>query len=425
MMNKKIFIILFYFYYILNAFTVNNTGISRLYSKFKNIDPAYHLKIEDILLASLSIIPGDNKYALNLNQSFDNMNTFFESWKKNDDLSGDRGAFVLSHSDIINELKNINTLICCEVKSLSMKEEKDFYDTNVIYYKISLVLSLAVFDIDKKVLMDENEMEITQSSKTDFDESKRNSVFFITKKIESYFIDVANLKQKIQPLTIGKLFITLNRGRDIGLRPGNILVYMQSGELTNVEHTVVQVVKVDDDSSLANILYTRGNIPENADFVKISRINLELQFGGGFIISQPKDQVPFLYPDADLRLIIPVGIIYFNPIVQMDFNFFYMNNKLLLPFMVETGIQGKFNIHRFEFAGGFLVGVLFSPDQSNTYQIDSASIRPYIHLDGIINSSFNIYGEFGYRYFVEDNFSKNWKTDLKGMYFSFGFGVCF
>jgi hypothetical protein len=431
---KKTIVFISSFLLLISVFSSaqDKIGISRLYSDLIKTDPVFHAKIEDILLSSLSTSGIEKKYALNLRKSAREIDEFFSQWKKND-ATVDR-KFAVENIAVIGELKDLDVLICPEIESFKFYEEKDFYDTNIINYKMDLNFKISVFDVKKKVMEDENSFEINQTSRKSLEETKTQSVYYITKKIDSYFTEISNLNQKIGPLSTGKLFIRLNKGKDIGLKPGNILVYSVTDAYIKSEHTVVQVIKVDDNECLADIIYTKGDIPEDANFVKQSKINMELQFGGGFVISQPQNHTPFLYGDADIRVLIPVGIIFFNPVIHFEFNFFYLaqlenssvvgpQGRLFMPFTLETGIQGKYNIHRFEFAGGFLVGILFSPDANNNYRLDSPVLRPYLHLAVLINTGFNLFAEFGYRYYVNDGFSIDWKTDLKGMYFTFGFGV--
>lgn len=97
----------------------------------------------------------------------------------------------------------------------------------------------------------------------------------------------------------------------------------------------------------------------------------------------------------------------------------------MLPFSFEGGIEGAFNLYRFEFYGGVLIGALFSPDSELNYQIDSVVVRPFILLSGIINSNISLFGEFGYRFYNENILFNEWKISLKGIYFNFGLTIVF
>ena len=433
-MNKNFFIFLIFFIPFI-LFSESRIGITRLYSDFRDIDPEFHSKLEDIFLSSLSTTVFDRKYSLNLKIKPFDFDAFLEIWKREPENITDKNSNN-TYFEIYNEIKDLDIVVCPKIEKLNIYDEKDFYDTNITIYKFEVKIKFMIFDMKKKVMIDENEIELDNFSKKNFDDAKDQILLTVEKKTSSYFEDISNLNLKIKPVFIGKTIIRFNKGRNSGIKPGNLLIYNTSEGYSKIEHTAVRIIKSDDEECIGNIIYTKGNIPPDAEFIRQTSVYMELQLTGGFVISLPKDQDPLLYGNAGIRFLIPAGIVFFNPVVHFDFNFFYLatlenttiagsQGRLFLPFTIETGIQGKYNVQRFEFAAGFLVGILFSPDENNIYKVDAPVLRPYTHFAVLINSNFNLFAEFGYRYYVEDGFSKNWKTDLKGMYFSFGFGIDF
>jgi hypothetical protein len=420
---KKPFLILIFIFITFLSYSFDKKiGISRVNSKFKMVDPNIHFKLEEILISSVSELPGSEKYSLDLNRSIYDLNKNFDLWKKSD-LSNDQ-----NYKDIesqFEEIKDMDILIASQVTYLVSGEEKDFYDTNIINYRTKLEFQIAIYDVKSRTLIDENTIEIDYLSKVSLDDSKNQVISYSKKKIDLFLSEVSKFKEEIHAIKGEKLFIWIDAGRSKGIRVGNILTYFDTNDSINREHTVVQVIKVEEDKSLANILYTKGDVSDKAKFIKTNKINLELQLGAGFALTGLTVDPVTIFPAADIRFLIPVGLIYFHPLLQLEFNFYYKDTKILVPFTFETGFLGKYNIHRFEFSSGFNVGVLFSPDTNNTLQADSAVLRPYLQLAALVNTGFKVYGEFGYKYYIEDNFYKNWKIDLTGVYFIFGFGVTF
>ncbi len=418
--NKRFFfIILLFINYLIYGNEPLKIGISRLYSSFKTKDNSiFFSELEDKIIADISVNNLSEFSALNINENFDRIKEIIKTWKENNNYS----------NDIVNELKQEDYFIGLEISNYNIKKESDFYDNTKFWTSVSLDLKILVIDCYKKVILDEDiintEISLDKNEELVIDEAVR----VLLKKLHGYVSDLRIFKLKVYPTEIKTLFIRLNKGKNDGLKSQDILVSLDEDEYNIEEHTAVKLLNVEDDESSAMILYTKGNIETDRFFQKISKINLEIQLAGGFSLSNRENpvisanQYLSILSFASIRTLIPVGLLFFRPVVQLEFNFFYLDNKLLLPFTVETGFQFEFIIQRFGIDLGLMIGALFSPNSNTNYRIDSVIIRPYLHLSGMINTTFKLFGEIGYRFYVNNNFFTDWQIDLNGVYFSFGTG---
>ena len=413
-------LILFFVFLMGKIYSTEKTiGIGRLYNNFKNLDKSFYQEIEDNLISNFAVISGFEKNLMNISQNTDNIKSIIYLWKKNDNSTDSN---IKGYSTIIEEIKNYDTCIFFEIGYFALVKEKDFYDSDIINFRIKLNIKIIFVDIKKKIVLDENLIEIDYLSKYSEEDAKSVGLDRLSKKISSYIEELSYLKEEIKITTPTQKFVWIDRGLQSGLKSGNILTSMETEDSIK-NSTAIQIIKSYQDKSLANILYSDYKFSENTIFIKQSKINIEILLIGGFsLINLVANQNIFVLPLANIKVLIPIGVVFFNPVVQVDFNFFYRNNKLFLPFIFEIGAEGNFNIDRFQFAVGFLIVALFSPDTDNIFQLDTASLRPYIRLSGILNIHTKLFFESGYKYFIEDNFSKVWKIDLKGVFFNFGVG---
>ena len=414
---------------ILTIFPDNEKiGITQLCSDYKKFDADYFIRLEEKIMALISDLPSKELYALNINSKSNSIKETLKIWKDN---TSDESIINIDNDKlaIINEIKNLDYCIAFEVPFFYIKEEMDFYDVEKFYHYFKSTLKILTLDCkNKKIIGEEN---ITVEFKSDIekglvlDKGIENTI----KKLKSYLDYQSIFREKIYPVEIGKLFIRFNKGKLNGIKPQDVLVSYGNEEYETKEKSAVRIIKADDRESIASILYTDGRITKDQYFNKISKINLEIQLGGGFSLADKRNPVISKTPDitilpfGTIRTLIPVGIAFFRPAFQVDFNFFYLDNKFLMPFTFEAGCQGEFNIHRFGIDAGLLLGALFSPDKNRNYKIDSVVLRPYLHLSVLALTTVKIFGEVGYRYYIEGVFYKNWDVDLKGPYFLFGIGI--
>ncbi len=429
MKNKHLLFILLLFLSSFNIFCNNQKiGITRLYSPYKKIDLNFHLNLEDKLMDAISDIPSKEFYALNLQNKFTDIKQSLKLWRENtNDITSPK--IDKKYSNIINEIKNLDYCIAYEIVFYQIKKERDFYDIDKFWLVFKLDLRVLIIDCMNKTFIEEYDILVEFKSEKEKSEVIKDGLKKVLKKFRLYLEDSSSFKLKIHLTKIKPVFVWIDAGKKDGIKPQNILISYEEDKYKTQEHTVLRIIKADKDKSLANILYTKGNLNKKQFFTKASKINLEIQLGGGFSISNKDNPVRLttqgvsILSFASIRGLIPVGIPFFRPGFQVEFNFFYLDNKLLLPFTFETGCQGELYIHRFEADIGLMIGALFSPDLNNNYQLDSVVIRPYLHLSGMLVTQVKIFGEFGYKFFMEGNLYKNWKIDLKGIYFSFGIGV--
>jgi len=379
--------------------TQKKIAILRTDSKIK-VSPDFLMKIEEIIVSNFATIDDYEKSVISFKASL-------KSLKEKKYQSYDFGEAAY--------------LILSEISLFSMREEKNFYDDLIVDYKIKIILNLYVVDVGKEKIIDETKIEFETVSKKSF--ADLENLFFtnLNNHIEKYVNEIVFFKPQILVSKKKNNFIWFSKGRDADLKVGSFLSYYESDENFIKEHTAVQIVKVYQNSSIGNIIFSNGELPEDCYFIVKSKTNIEILLSGGFSLGNLRENNISINPGANLRFLIPVGMIYFNPIAEIEINFFYRNAKILLPFTFLTDIEGKYNFFRYEIACGFLFGAFFSPNLDYVYKIDCAVIKPYLRNQVTITSLFKIFFEFGYKYHIDDNFSKDWKIDLNGVFFLFGF----
>jgi|GEM_PF-5719810 len=423
-MKKIIFFILFLLLIIQKLVCENyKIGISRLYVKNKSNDFDFFLNIEDNIISVISEYISNDFYALEIEFKKED---FIEILKK---IKDNNLALADYEKKVFEEIKDLDYVINIEILFFDLEKEPDFYDTDKFWNAVSLGFKISLIDCKEYSIIEEENIYVEFSSDKDLTGTKDECIRILSKKAKSAVKDLTIFKLKAYPTKIGPIFIWLDKGKNDGLRAQNILIAYEENEYSIIEHTVVKIIKAFDDRSLAIIMYTKGNLTDKYYFIKKYKINLEIQLSGGFSFSDPENNVAStndyfsILPFANIRALIPVGITFFRPLIQLEFNIFYLDNKLLLPFTFETGCQGEFFIHRFGIDLGFTVGALFAPDKNNNYSLDTVIIRPYIHLSVMPVTTVKLFAEFGYRFYVEGNFYKDWEVNLNGMYLSFGLSV--
>ncbi len=377
-------------------------GISRLFDKSQIVDREIKGKLEDIIVSSFANLEDSTKLSLNILINYD---TF-----KNGTYNKD-------------EIINLDYLIIPEILSYSLDEETNFYDELLIDYRIKATLRVILIELKNGKTIDDTDIEVDVLSKQNLDDAK--NLFFdkFSLKSDKYFDELTLFKSQIGVTKRLNNFLYLSKGIDANLKVGNILCYYDSSQMVMKEHTLIRIVKVEAHSSIANIIFNTGDIPEDALFIIQSKSHIEIQLAGGFSIGNLTTDNLSLNPNANFRLILPVGIPYFNPLFEAELNFFYKNAKLLLPFSFLTGVEAKFNIYRYEITNGLLFGVFFSPDLDYSYKLDSAVVKPYLRNSVILTSVFKLFFEFGFKKYINDNFNREWKLDLTGVYLLFGVSI--
>lgn len=428
---KQKYFFLFILFLIISTFKIfpdsYKIGMTRIYSQFKKYHPEFHFELENSIMSVISDLPSKGFFALNINEDTQVLENIINAIKENsDDIHS-----VLNNSqiNIINELKDVDICMAFKIGLLRIKKEMDFYDTDKYWTIITSEINIIIIDTRTNILLEKINIEIETRSSKDLKNAVTSAVNKLTLKVKNFINGLTLFKTKLYPLKSGPLFIRLNKGINDGIRTQNILISYTDNKFVVQEKSVIKIIRSNDETSIGTVLYSNGKITGKDFFTKSQKIDLEIQLAGGFVLADPENPVLTTNPYISIlsfgsvRALIPVRLPYFRPTVQFELNFFYQDNKVLLPFSFETGCQGEFNIHRFGIDGGFTIGALFSPDNNNTYQLDSIIIRPYIHLSGLIITNIEMFGEFGYKYLFEGNFYQNWNIDLKGPYFSFGIGV--
>lgn len=416
-MNKKFLFLFFFFLLYLLKINSIDIGVAQIYYSEKKSDPLLFFKLEEIILSQITEIANSKVSLLNVEKSV------LEIKKEILNLKGQEKK----DNNIELFEKNFDFSIFFEVLSIESKKERDFYDSKKILFNISMEIKVLILNNKTFSIVDEEHIFVS-STKESLELAKTNFFELFSLKIRSFINRQLVFKEKILAERLNFLFVKINIGKNKKVKAQDVFVSF-SNDSNQTEKSVIKIVKPYEEYSLATIIYTNSSFFTDEYFIKKDNINLELQFFGGLSLSDKEnrvsttnDYISFL-PSLGIRAAIPVGLTYFRPILQFDVNIIYSDNKVFIPFSFETGCQGEFNIHRFGIDAGFLIGALFAPDKNNNYKTDSFVIRPYLHLSATLTTKIKIFGEVGYRFFVEGAFYKEFQINLSGIYFFFGTAV--
>ena len=411
---KKYYILTLLFISIILHSEELNLALSKIYSPFRNVNIGLHNDIEEEFISIFADIATKNKYFVNIGYGNKKITKIIDSINKN------LPTFSEEKQIIKNEMNNIDYCYFVDIVFLRENQQNNFYDPLIIEYSIELKIEVILLDVNKMKILDERIVDISTPYKRIEEEvidiaKKRAYVDF--KNILSESIQIQN---KIRIVKMNNLFVWLNSGNNEQIKRGDIYISYDYSTYNNKELMAIKIISTEEKSSMGIILYKNEELTENSYFIRKNSSNLRFDLNGGFSLSELEYDLVSLYPFASIRALIPVGISFFNPVLQIELNFFFKENKLMLPFSFEGGVQGSFNFHRFEIFGGFLVGALFSPDLKMAYPLDSISVRVYLIFSAIINTYVSIYAEPGYRYYFDNILFLNWKISLRGPYFKFG-----
>lgn len=417
--NKKYLTLLFIIIASFSAFSIENVGISNLYSPYKNINPDFHNLIYENILSTFTELSGVEKRAVNLSLTEAALKKYLKIIveKKNESSEG--------FNKFISETAGLDYCYFLDIYFFRQTAQKNFYDPLISEYKIELKMNVILLDVKKSSILNGDVIDIETEFVRDQTAAFSSAQSAILKKYSGILRDSNYLQKKIRVIKQKNLFVEIDSGKNDGVKSGEVYISYDYSYYNSKEIMAIKVFSVKETTSLAIILYKNSELNEENFFIKKFASNLKINLSGGFSLSDFNLGTPAVYPFASIRGIIPTGVPFFYPIINFDFNFFYRDNKFLLPFSFEGGIEGAFNLYRFEFYGGVLIGALFSPDSELNYQIDSVVVRPFILLSGIINSNISLFGEFGYRFYNENILFNEWKISLKGIYFNFGLTIVF
>lgn len=387
-----------------------NLGLSNIINPFKDINIEFHREFEDNFISIFSEFSNFEVIYFYRDKNIYDIKKNLNKYKKDQQMD----------SELLNTLNKFNYSLFCDIIYYEIKKEANFYDNEIIEYSGIIKFNIIIIEGNNyKVVEDEN-FTIETEKFRDQSLIKNKLIFLIREKLKKYKDSILYFKKKIKILKHNNLFIWFNSGKNDNIKETDILIGYDLDRYDLQEIVKVRIIKSNEDTSIGIILFNNESVTEKITFLKKESSNIELQFGGGFSLSEIERNNLILYPYIDIRLVIPVRIPFFNPVVNAQLNLFFKNSKFIIPFSIETGIQGEFNINRFRFGIGTLVGALFSPDSDLRYQIDSIIVRPYLFISIIVNSFIIIYSEFGYRYCNENILYNNWSIDIEGIYFTFG-----
>lgn len=407
-MKKLSFMFLFVFSFLCNA---NKIAITNVINLFKDIDTEFHQQFEDIFLNIFS----DFYY---LSVSFIDRNENIYDIKKKIEKIKDSSSDLLNNK-LFNNIKDFEYTILCDIFYYNIKEEANFYDNEIIEYSGIIKFNIIIIYGKSFKIIEEEIFNIESEKNRNKDNIKNKLLFLIKEKLIKYRDSIVYFKKKIKILKKNLIFVWFNSGKIDGLKQSDILIGYNL-EKYNSEVAKIKLVKVNENNSIGIIIFTNEPLSDKIFFLKKEISGIQLQIGGGFSLSELERANLNLYPYCDIKVLIPVRIPFFYPVINSQLNFFLKNNKFIIPFSIETGLQTNFNIHRFDFSLGFIAGALFSPDDKLRYQIDSIVIKPYFSISVIVTSVIILYFDFGYRYYNKNILYNEWRIDLEGIYFTFG-----
>ncbi len=407
---KKIYILTIIFLSFLSY--SKEIAVTNIINSFKQIDYQFHQEFEDNFIDIFSNFSHLSTIFLYRNENIYEI-------KKKIDKNKDNSSDILNDK-LFENIKNFEYIICCDVIYYEIKEENNFYDNQIIEYSGIIKFNIIIIQGKNLKIVEDEIFNIETQKSRDKDNIKERLIFLIKEKITKYKDSIIYFKKKIKILKKNSLFIWLNSGKIDGLKQTDILFGYNLDNYNIVEVAKIKIIKVNENDSIGIIIYNNEPITDQIVFLKKENSGINLQIAGGFSLSELERDNLTLYPYLDIKVLIPVGLPFFYPVVASQLNFFLKNNKFIVPFSIETGIQGDFNINRFGIAIGFVAGALFSPDSELRYQIDSIVVKPYLSISAILSSLIVLYFEFGYRYYNENILYNEWKIDLEGIYFTFG-----
>lgn len=399
-------------YYIFTYYTVFTIeiGITLLHFENKFVDKCFNLKIEEQVLSIISDIPNSNVKIIFNKKRILEVKKEIEKFKQ--ELSEQEKERFIE--------ENIDYCFFFEIYNFDIKEKKDFYDPRKTFFQLESEIKILIInnksgDIIEKFFFIFSQDKSLENIKLKFLENLRI-------KLKTFIDNLSIFKKKVTVEKINYFFVKLNIGKR-ETKPQDLYCSILNGK-----ESVIKIIKSYEDYSIG---YTVYGLPfqKGEDFVKQDNINMEIYFFSGFSFSDKENKVATVnnyfsfLPYIGLRFAIPIGIVFFRPIINFEMNFLYTDNRLYTPFSFETGCQGEFFLRRLGFDFGLLIGGFFAPDKENNYKADSFIIRPYLHLSTILTKYIEIFGETGYRFLLEGEFYKLFNINLSGIYFLFGISL--
>jgi hypothetical protein len=404
-------------------------GISRLYSPHDDSPSEVLLALEEQLQGFITEIPAEATYALDSYLGQAKVKQYLSEWDDNSTDIADNESMI----NFIEEIRGIDYCFIPEILTLEIVNEPDFYDANIIYRIVRVDINILLVVPEAMDFREHHRIDVMVKVREGSDDPVNLAARQVGLQFRNYVTSLDILKPKIKSTGTKNLHLRINRGTDAGIRGGDvILAYDLSSDVNSVPR-LARVVWAGSENAWAVMLTGKMKAEPGTQFVKQNSINLELQFAGGFSLSDADNNVVTKVPAenpivsilgfAHIRGCIPVSLGFLRPVIAAEFTFLGVDNRLLLPFSIETGVQGEFYLNRFQVYAGLLVGALFSPDSSSVYQVDSVTVRPYLQTGALLARNASLFLEFGYRYFAEGILYRSWQVDLKGVYFLIGLGI--
>lgn len=395
-------------------------GITGLHLNFKNIDPDFFYALEDSLTASFTGISYGEKYMLSIDANSRQMREIVKSW--NMDTSSDVVDNELFNKTVL-ELEQVDLCIFLEISRFMISDKPAFYDTSAIEHEIFIELRILTIDCENRAIVEESIIESSTLKNDKIEDVKQQSIELTAKKFLNELNNSEYLSMGFAVEERKTLFVWIEGGYAQGIKREQFFYLFASDRIDTDSELFVKIVKVEENRSLGMILFDT-TLPDEEMFEmkKMNKIGLELQINGGVLLSNLTATTMPL-PMFSVRALIPVKLVFFRPVVQVEFNFIYQNNAVFMPFFFQTGGQGEINFNRFGMNLGFLIGAFFTPDENSSYNLDSLSLTPYYQLSVVLNKSIKLYTEVGYNFITINKFKETWNIDLSGIYINAGIAL--
>ena len=240
------------------------------------------------------------------------------------------------------------------------ENENDFYDSQIIYNKLSIKGALVIFDTKSRHLVENIEFDIHKKSREELpmliDEIVQDLKFEFRKIINEFLSEqyLFPTSEKFGP------FVKLHAGLVDGLK--------LSGYLSNEEGGLLQIVALNEKYSWAQVIKTSAS-KEDDRYAPLSIHDFQFNVSAGVVVLQEADKTWHAGFDLHLQLTFPTSP-FIKPYVSSAFVFYNSSNKeFVVPIILTMG-RWEVLVATFEY---FLIlrTRCFIYKSSNTLEADS------------------------------------------------------
>jgi len=343
------------------------------------------------------------------------------------------GHVVFTEADL-NQL--IGSFIVI-IPSVVYYDLKIIRDENGLFkeYNVSIRTAFSILNVDTMVLEKEILIE-TSGSDTDKDKAIRDAIDDITGRLEFEIKSVPIFTLKTGVLEVYGRGITLQMGKDMGIKQGFEFVLLEekvlkSGLKRVNERGLVIVNKVDEEVSEATILY--GNPQEGDQLKEIPRVGVESFLYTHLFIENKNNQFALSSLNIGLRATLSLGVYSIRPIagVEIPINLSTdedarLNSYLIqlfgIPITAYLGVEYTTYMGRLQISPAVSLAMsgFYNPDSSladsERYGLTHVGAIGYVQVSYLLNKSVKAAVDLGYSYMfaIDQNAFSNTQGVLIG-----------